>query len=110
MKRTVVLLAWVAGGMFLAGLVLGFLPIRSGEYKCGSAFISKDDVGTKELTGAMSGIDYGPQDCAGERSTARQLPIVLLILGAALGGAAVSISERETRSAPDAAGSGPASA
>lgn len=109
MNRTVLLLGWVAGGMFLAGLALGFLPIHSGEYACGSAFVAKDVAG-KELSGAVSGVDYGPQDCAGVRSTARQLPITLLIVGAAFGGAAVSINDREPRSAPAARGSGPASA
>lgn len=87
------LLLWIAGGLFLAGVVVGFLPVKSGEYSCGSAFHKSSDVDTKQLTGTLSGgLDYGPQDCAHERTAALRLPIVLLIMGAATVGGAVSLN------------------
>lgn len=101
-------LVWLAGGMLLAGVVLGFLPVNSGEYHCGSAFNASGDVQRKELGSTLSGgLDYGPQDCAGARSGARALPVALLLIGAALGIGALS-SDRERPILPAAAESDPA--
>lgn len=101
-------LVWLAGGMLLAGVVLGFLPVNSGEYHCGSAFNASNDVASKELGSTLSGgVDYGPQDCAGARSDARALPVALLLIGGALGIGALS-SDPERRSAPAVPESDPA--
>lgn len=82
------LLVLVGGALLAAGLIVGFaLPVNSGEYDCGSAFVEGGDLAVDELTDAMLG-GSGTSDCDSARSSARTLPVVLLILGGvALAGA-----------------------
>lgn len=75
------LLVLVGAGLLLAGLVVGFaVPVDSGEFDCGSAFVENGDLQVDEYTDAFTGGD-GVSGCDEERSSAKTLPIVLLILG-----------------------------
>lgn len=75
------LMALVGGALLIAGLVVGFaLPVHSGDYDCGSAFIESDDLKSNEFADTLTGGD-GQSDCDSARSSARTLPVVLLVLG-----------------------------
>lgn len=78
MKRVLVLIGLA---LIAAGLVVGFaLPVNSGEYDCGTAFHASD-VGAQEFSDTLSGGE-GESNCDEARSSARTLPVVLLVLGA----------------------------
>lgn len=85
MQRLLVLIATALIG---AGLIVGFaLPVNSGDFNCGTAFHESGNLAGSEFGSALSG-GSGRSDCDEARSSARVLPVVLLVLGAvALAGA-----------------------
>lgn len=97
MKQT---LGWLAIGLLAAGVVLGFLPVHSAGYNCGSAFHESSGLRTDEFSDTLGG-GSGANDCDAERADARAMPIALVILGLAMAGATLS-APSERRNAPDA--------
>lgn len=88
MKLIAKLFGVFAVGAFVAGVLLGFLPVTEG---CGSPF---------------SGKSLGGDACDVIRSDQRQIPVALLVLGVTFAAAAVIASGRTSvgsapHSAPD---------
>lgn len=95
-----IVLGWISAALLVAGLAIGFaVPVNDGDYECGTAFKESGDLYTDELTDTMTGGD-GLNDCDGKRSSAKTLPILLLILGAAGIGAAITLHQLEQRPRP----------
>lgn len=89
------LLMLIAIALIGAGLVTGFvLPVNSGEYDCGSAFRESGDVMGDEFADALTGGE-GESGCDEARSSARTLPVVLLVLGGVALAGAPFVERRE---------------
>lgn len=86
------LLLVIGATLFLTGVVLGFLPVSSGDTACGSAFVDSSD--TAEFGDTLNG-GTGRLGCPGARSEARALPVALLLIGAGLAGGSVVVRPRE---------------
>lgn len=90
------LLLLLGGALIAAGLVVGFaLPVNSGEYDCGSAFHQSGDLYGQQVADTMSG-GTGETSCDEARSSARTLPVVLLVLGAVVLVGAPFVAPRST--------------
>lgn len=82
MSKTLALtLTLVGAALVLAGLVLGLVPVYSGNIACGSA-LRPDDVG--ELMATMRGVPLGALGCSQVRATRTTLTWVVLAPGIAL--------------------------
>ena len=84
-------LGWIAAGLLASGLVLGFLRIRYAEVNCGSVFVPTSKAERAKHTDAEEGGGLG-DFCDDVRADARRNPLVLLVMGIALAGAAVHTS------------------
>lgn len=72
----------IAGALLAAGLIVGFaLPVKSAGYSCGSAFHESSDLQVDRLSDTLIYGSAEVDDCDGARSSARVLPVVLLVLG-----------------------------
>lgn len=91
------IIACLAAGLILAGLVVGFVPISSGLVSCGTAFVATDDAQVADLgstLGGSTGLTDHTGDCASKRGLLRIPAIALLVLGVAAGVGAVVASPR----------------
>lgn len=90
----------IVGAVFaLAGVCLGFVPLKADGIDCGSAFVGSEYGGNPFLGGSS---------CDGPRSTMRVPAIVLLVTGGALmavgGIGAMVVSDERRQDAAMAAG------
>ncbi|MET3963631.1 hypothetical protein ABIE44_003565 [Marmoricola sp. OAE513] len=88
------ILGWVAAGLLVSGLILGFLPLNSYEIDCGSVFnpTSKSER-AKDAADQRDEEDISyPDFCDEARDGAVRTPIILLVMGVAVAGAAVHSS------------------
>lgn len=83
--------------LLAAGLVVGFfIHVHAGGYDCGTAFRDGGKAFQADLRDAITG-GSGVSGCDSARSSAKVLPIVLLVIGAValVGSAFVTPPKRE---------------
>lgn len=89
----------IGAALVAAGLVVGFgLSVHSAGKDCGSAFKERGDLKVDQLADSMLG-KPDASECDAARSSARALPVVLLVLGGvALVGAPLLVQRDRTNS------------
>lgn len=70
----------VAGGLLVVGIIVGFSPVKSNGYDCGSFFVESDDLLADEFRDTMTGGD-GMSGCDDARAS--RAPVVWSAFGLA---------------------------
>ena len=87
---------WLAAGcLFVIGLFIGFSPVKSDGYTCGSAFHESKGLAVDELTDTMYG-GTGTNGCDEARSNRQLMAWVPLLAAAGLGIGGVISRSHET--------------
>lgn len=89
----------IGAALVAAGLIAGFgISVHSAGQDCGSAFRERGGLEVDQLSDSMLG-KPDSSDCDAARSSARTLPVVLLVLGGvSLVGAPLLVQRDRTNS------------
>lgn len=93
-KSSRLFLLVVGVGVIAAGLIVGFSPIHSGKYDCGSAFRESSSLFRKEFTDTLIG-GTGNNQCDELRAARAPYAWGILVLGVAIAGGAGLVEYRE---------------
>ena len=79
-------LALLGPGLFVAGLLVGLMPVKAGGVSCGGGLWSSGAARDADLRGSFSGGGGVGAACADRRSVVRLVAVPLLVVGAGVGG------------------------
>lgn len=88
-KSTKQVLGLIGAALFVAGLIIGLVPVSSSGTNCGSVFVASDDAEVHDVVDAMRGgdgfrIGGVAGACDDQRALIRVPTIALMVVGGAL--------------------------